>query len=264
MIHLSNFIFQEHLRYNFNNYIDDNNIDIENLPINECLKKQYEFLNTYKNYNDYQFWLYETLGTSIDYKIVISKVKSVFGDDIEIYPENVSSKIKMLRCFGNKEIFLSKKFVSLMNMFNYEIINIHDNFCHLKQRKSTDITDKIYNDFNGVVYHLTTKQKYESIKRKGIIPKDKNSDVNRTYVLSSNNIEKINSDVFSLMLHNVRSMQSGTKMVLLTIKLPKERKIKFYEDDGAKGYNAFWTMEYIPSDWIINVENKKFGNIKIC
>lgn len=78
MIHLSDFIFQERLRYNFDNYINDNDIDIEKLSLTECLEKQYKFLDTYKNYNDYQFWLYKTLGTSIDYKIVISKNKINF------------------------------------------------------------------------------------------------------------------------------------------------------------------------------------------
>ena len=114
----------------------------------------------------------------------------------------------------------------------------------LNENNSEDKT-KYVND-QEYIYHVTDKENLESILKYGIQPKDKNEDYHKIYILVKNkNFEE----------HLQSLIGDKSEKILLTIDLSKKRnQNKFFLDDGATGYDAYYTREEIPEYCIIKHE----------
>ena len=166
-------------------------------------------------------------------------------------------------------------FISLLSYYNYYVANIYkiENKLeiHLDPYKPQEVSDYIYTECNGILYHVTFKDNYNKIKKYGLKPIDKGNDTNksnykethrpyRLFFISSPNKENIRTQLRQLsntILKSTNEYTSNNK-IILKIDLSKYRyKLKFYEDTNALGYTAYFTEEPIPPYCIeqIKLEN---------
>lgn len=213
---------------------------------------------------NWDWYLYENLQTTLDTDKFIEKIKNNFSHyKLEIIRNDFDSKYNqfIIKCNDIKKLASNKNFIELCDNANYEII-INQDQLTIKPIKGKDVTDEVYK--YPIIYHITPKYIYEDkIKKFGISPKGKSkqksygSKYKRIYCFYSKDPMKLAPTFarikkrFALYDYgHIESMNQNINKgyVILSIDLSKykERKIKFFEDSGQKGYNAFWTFDFIP------------------
>ncbi len=239
----SNDTYKEYIKYNFNNALKYDLCNINN-------RSYYLYQdNLYKHIN-------ETISCSFDSRELAEKIsKKCNGFDFEF----LSKKIKTQFSFHIKRNDLktnSDKFFSLIHFYNYyvkTIIDIDDDLyvVHIEPYKPDDITDMIYNNFNGIIYHVTSRQNYNKIKKSELKPnKIDNGEMfrdGRIFFIAGNDINEIR-----LQLRSISNTSQIDEPVFLKIDLNKfEYNIRFRLDSSAEGYNAYFTEEPIPAYCIV-------------
>ena len=221
----------------------------------------------------WDWYLYENLNETFDTEKLIDYIERNFKRyNIIIEKRNFDAKYYQffIKTNKSKELAHDEDFISLCDRANYEII-INKNGLTIKPIKGKDITKKVYK-YNKI-YHFTPKFIYENnIKDFGISPKGNSiqkpfgSKYKRIYCFYSNDPIQ-GARTFTRLKKRYALMDYGDNeellnkykegYVLLTIDLKKykERKIKFFEDSGQKGLNAFWTYDFIPYWCIEKVED---------
>ena len=167
------------------------------------------------------------------------------------------------------------------NKFN-EIINFLNCFVKYNKKtgdfytlilepfKPTNKTNYIYNECNGIVYHITFEKYYNSIiKKGGIKPKRLNKcDINnenvghllyrpsRVYVIAdSNHVKQSIIRICNQTAHMDGHKDAG-RQIILKIDLNKyyidhKFKLNFYADPtNPKNSSTFFTYEFIPKKYI--------------
>lgn len=154
------------------------------------------FCTSYDSTNPSGYWehIYETLIKSHDYHKLCKYLKNWFID-AEFIPISsdksnatsfeICTKISKLtnslmfythnKKFTNVEnIDIPSELLDTMNFFNYyfSIVKpIYDeNLCYIlcEPKYSKKVTNIVYNEYNGILYHVTTKQNWKNIKLKGL------------------------------------------------------------------------------------------------
>lgn len=174
-----------------------------------------------------QWWFYE-------YYINENLLKSVKQDKLcewilKTWPDIDITKPKsekLLELSGPKNFFKdliktnNDSFMSLLRIANYFVLNCNEYDIRLHPWKPKEVTDKIFNEYDGIVYHITTKDNWKKIQKYGLSPKgkgwhtihdkdkereefinDKLSDVFRpklVYVLAKGDEKKFRSDYMML------------------------------------------------------------------
>ena len=226
-------------------------------------------------YDKYQYLLYESLLNSYDPKKLSKELNKKFGKYIErldiISLDRLTKNIRIK--FYNEFDTSNVEYQSLLNLYNYyESKNVNNKIITLSPRISEDMTDKVYNESNGIVYHICPNYVVDKILENGLRPKgSKNSKIykNRVwhpkaiYVIFGN-IDNDVKDYFKQEIENDKitneyddNILKSNDVTILKIDLNKySRKLKFYKD--TLGGNQFiYTKEYIPSFCIsIYKENK--------
>lgn len=265
---------------NIEQYIVDN--DIENMS-NEDVENylKFTFENLYDkfgqmidtSYEDYQKRLYESILKSYSYEKLIDKLYKYYDSEIiDIVDEDSASETHKLKITIKTDITNDIEFKSLLNLMNYyvkykSISNISNNHTIIiEPYKPTKITNKIYDKFNGVVYHLTSKKSYENIiKKGGLIPhkidfhtfgfKSKTEHRYRPHLLyffyCNDNVLQFANEIKKQINHN-----DEDKLVLLKINLNKyQYKVNIYADPAnSKEMNACYTYEFIPKKCIEDIK----------
>lgn len=123
-----------------------------------------------------------------------------------------------------------------------------------------DYTDYIYNDLDGIVYHITKKKYVDKIIKYGLVPKTSNKGCihpDRIYVLSTQPIEKYKFFVNDLYKSDKDNIYCLLKINLKQhlIYLHNKTKLKFLNDPNVTiGFNnipiAFYTCENISPNCI--------------
>ena len=231
-------------------YDEDNTLSEDCYYITKFDFADYDYVHSYPMY---QACLDERLDDSLSSDDLAEKLKTING----ITNVVTSNEIKNLLIIQCKDSFKQsqdyKKFESLLNFFNYYIAkerfdDIYGMQMTLEARKPTKM-----NEFSlPYVYHITTKQRYEKIKKVGLCPKhhDKKSyHPSRIYVLSH---EINDNDLFeySKMLYD-----NLTDVVILKIDTEGFKKyrceINFYGDPQSnKKFKSMFTLESIPTNFI--------------
>ena len=162
------------------------------------------------------------------------------------------------------------KFWNIIHLYNYYDKEINDTQTKIsiifEPYKPNDITDKIYNEYNGILYHITNKETYiNHIKNKSINPKYKQPNKynkiyrdGRIFFICGNNNENIKKQLNSIF----NTSYKITEPIVLRIDLNKYRnKLRFRIDSSAFGYNSYFTEEPIPDYCITCLDLNTFKEI---
>lgn len=244
IIESSQEIYKEYINNNFNNVPL---IDIYNI--------------NNRSYYLYQNKLYETISRSWDSREFVDKLHKKFNiSDVEYVNKRkltqFSFNINKKELYDNEQLFFSM--IHLYNYYVKTMDDIDDDTLQviMEPYKPKDVTDIIYDKNHGIIYHVTSKDKYEKIIQSEIKPNKINTKVmfrdGRSFFISSNDIKEVR-----LQLRSIANTSRFKNPMFLRIDLKKFKyKLRFRIDSSASGYNAYFTEEPIPGYCIVNaVEN---------
>lgn len=224
--------------------------------------------NYYDMYNKYQYLLYESLLKSYDPKKLAKSLYKKFKNDIEKldiisldgYTKNI--RIKFKTEFDNT----NKEYISLLNLYNYyESKNTDNIIITLSPRISEDMSNKVYEDSKGIVYHICPNYVVDKILKYGLRPKGgKNSKIYKNRVWHPKSVYvmfgSVDNDIKEYFKREIEkdkitteyddNVLNSDEVTILKIDLNKyNRKLKFYKDTlGGKQF--IYTKEYIPPQCI--------------
>ena len=222
----------------------------------------------YDMYDKYQYLLYESLLNSYDPKKLVKELNKKFKKYIEkIDIISLDRLTKNIRIKFYDEFNTSNgEYQSLLNLYNYyESKNIDNKIITLSPRISEDMSDKVYNESNGIVYHICPNYVVDKILENGLRPKSgKNSKIYKNRVWHPKSIyvifNKVDNDTKNYFKQEIENdkitneydntVLSNNDVTILKIDLNKyDRKLKFYKDTlGGKSF--IYTKEYIPPQCI--------------
>lgn len=256
---------KNYLTSSFDKFLELNNIS----DIDENVYKYY----IQENFSDergryyglYQKYLYESIINSYSASDLMRKIWKL-SPNIHISNINYvnNQKITQFSFEVNKEDDLDNiftdKVISLLHQYNYyvklrEIVknNKEEHYkIVIEPYKPKDITNKIYNELDGIIYHITSKEIYvKDIKFKEIKPKWKGQKYNneyrdgRIFFIGNNNINEVKRQLKSIYITS-KKFENKTP-IILKIDLNKyDKKLRFRIDSSASGYDAYFTEEPIP------------------
>ena len=256
-----NKIIYENIINNKNNNKKDNN------DIYRYLELVYEgFFQGYycDMYDKYQYLLYESLLKSYDPQKLGKELNKKFKKyikRIDIISFDRLTKNIIIK-FYNKFDTSNIEYQSLLNLYNYyESKNVDNKIITLSPRISEDMSDKVYNEANGIVYHICPNYVVNKILENGLRPKGgKNSKIYKNRVWHPKSIyvifDKVNDDIKNYFKEEIENdkitneydnnVLTDNDVTILKIDLNKyDRKLKFYKDTlGGKSF--VYTKEYIP------------------
>lgn len=269
------------LNYSYEDFCEDKIVETlvgEDNKIYSYLDYQFiKYLqgDEYDMYSKYQQLLYESLLKSYDTKKFVNILNKKFKEYIfKIELIKTSDIVNSIRIKFNKEFDITnKEYQSLLNLYNYyESKNIDNKIITLSPRISEDMSDKVYNESNGIVYHVCPNYVVNKILENGLRPKGgKNSKIYKNRIWHPKSIyvifDKVDNNTKNYFKREIENdkitneydnnVLSNNDVTILKIDLNKyDRKLKFYKDTlGKKSF--VYTKEYIPPQCIsIYKENK--------
>lgn len=244
----------------------------ETLNENQLKEKEIEFysnkfdLDIYfwgKSYPTYRAFIYERLEESLDSSYLIKKLKDLkyIIKTEQLLDSNTVVNVYVGDDFYNDEETY-KKFESLLNFFNYFISrNIktlkNENVIRIEARKPKKIDTSETLPF---VYHITTKQAWEKIKRVGLSNKSHQKVAyhpKRIYCLSNKvNTNQLKKYAYILYgyLDDVVFLKINTNEFKEDREKIDKEVLSFYGDPQTPGNYGMFTLEYIPSKYIEKIE----------
>lgn len=138
--------------------------------------------------------------------------------------------------------------------------NEYQRLVYIEENDMKDVSEKIYNDSNGILYHITSENNVEKILKYGLEPRSENKKgwhPKRIYFCD------FNSDTEKL--KNFGEILNNDKYCVLKIDLKKQPryKIKFFEDPQTDLVKAYYTCESIPPMCISKVDNIKLDKLLV-
>lgn len=243
--------------------IDDNDIDehtFEKYLLESCFQSEYD----YERFQNYQRNIYinETIGESWNYTRLIDKIKDKFDiydlrtDKYWIEHNNVTA----FSFYCDKDIRNDNELMHTLDLFNYYIMKVEENngewFFKIDPRKPKEVTNKIYNENCGILYHICTNEQYQKVKIKGLNPRNIKTDNEyrpyRRYFVSNKNTDECYK---SLLMLKSFMQKEYDNVVVIKIDLNKfKHKLKFYPDTTGQGFSAYFTLDYIPAKCITEID----------
>ena len=260
--------------------IDDNDID-EHTFEKYLLESGFQLEYDYEKLQNYQRNIYinETIGESWNYTRLIDKIKDKF-DIYDLTTDNhwiEHNNVTAFSFYCDKDIRNDDKLMHVLDVFNYYILvakkTNNEWFFKIDPRKPKEITNKIYNENNGILYHILTNEQYlKSIKR-GLNPRKidieniekniKNDNYEKIYrphrrfFISNKNLNECRIQLLMLK-ESLSRTDKNNEYIIIRIDLKKfKHKLKFFVDSTADGYSAYFTLDYIPAQCIekININD---------
>ena len=283
--YLLNYTFEDFLEDPKNIYGDkieiltENNSNESNNDVSiylDFLFRRYIQGNYYDDYNTYQELLYESLLKSYDHKKLINALNKKFKNDIhKIYQIPANDILKSIVIeFYDKFDTTNKEYQSLLNLYNYyEADNDKNKIITLSPMISEDMSNKVYEDSKGIVYHICPNYVIDKILKYGLRPKGgKNSKIYKNRVWHPKSIYvifgSVDNDIKEYFKREIEkdkitteyddNVLNSDEVTILKIDLNKyNRKLKFYKDTlGGKQF--VYTKEYIPPHCISVYKESKF------
>lgn len=213
--------------------------------------------NLYDQYTKEQERLYESLLKSYDPYKLIQSLEKKFGSNIVKYARLNPSEYDKLCvagfvCTPENESFLkdNQDFQSILNLFNYTFSysypitrNGHTlKMCVLEPNITGDYSKIVYDEWGGIVYHVTLRQYIDSILKNGIRPKSAQyRDYDKRIFVTGGEDFKRN---LSLIIDDLGYRYKD--YVVLKINLNKNpRKIKLFRDPVQENGFGLYTRESI-------------------
>jgi hypothetical protein len=172
------------LNYHFDDYYNDNKDMLEyyKMTYNDMYDLylhtkyiepgEYPILRSYKTE---QRFLYEGLSYSYNPYIFVKKIKNTYSNILKI---DISNNKKLIYVFVYNFDDYYADFIKTSDFYGYIIINIQqikDKTRYILESKFglVEMTNQIYDELSGIVYHLTCKRYINKIKWNGLVPKHK-------------------------------------------------------------------------------------------
>ena len=250
----------DYINSSFDKFLKLNNItnvtsNIYKLYIQENFNNNYR--RYYKKYQDhlYESILYSYSASNLMKKIYelssnihIDNIQYVNNEDITEFSFTVDKRDDLNYIFTNK-------IISLLHLYNYYLKertiikdenNIESYHIVIEPYKPKDITNKIYNKFGGIIYHITSAKLYQThIKNKELKPKWQQNDTyrdGRIFFIANNDEKKVQSQ-----LKSISNLKHISDPIVLKVNLKEYRnKLRFRIDSSADGFDAYFTEEPIP------------------
>ena len=266
----------DYINSSFDEFIKINNID--NITPNIYKVYIQENFNEDKRryYSKYQKYLYESIINSysasdlmkkiydLSSNIHISNISYVNNEDITEFSFNVDKKDDLNNIFTDK-------IINLLHIYNYylkerTIIQDENNYesyhIVIEPYKPKDISNKIYNEFGGIIYHITSKEIYDNnIKNKELKPKWKRNNTyrdGRIFFIANNDEKKVQNQ-----LQSIAHLKNIQDPIVLKINLNEyKNKLRFRIDSSADGFDAYFTEEPIPDFCITCINLNTWKKIK--
>ena len=222
----------------------------------------YKYIDNPYTYSDYQggVYMFENILHSYSSRNLYGKLLDIFGEDIiDVDFVNPKKEITQFKLIIKDSSVLYKmlnddRFWSTLRLYNYydKIINDTENEVSiiLEPYKPKDITNRIYNEFDGIIYHVTSQKIYiNNIKNKAIKPKWKIPNEysklfrdGRIFFIANKDENKIQNQ-----LKSIANLKNIPDPIVLKVNLKEYRnKLRFRIDSSAFGYAAYFTEEPIP------------------
>jgi hypothetical protein len=163
-----------------------------------------------------------------------------------------------------------KEIENILDFYGYFIAKYDKNIGYYKILGESkfgllEVTDSIYKEKNGIVYHLTDYCHINKILKNGLVPKHKDKwspHPDRIYLLIDNNKQIIN-----LLIEQMGYYKEDKHPVLLKIDLKKNPigTIRLFEDQmfsNDEDIYGIFTAENIHPQCIIDIIDLKNGNQK--
>lgn len=223
--------------------------------------KKYPFMDMIVDtYQIYQHDLYETLFYSYDKDKLKQELLSKFGDlyEMDTIDNNVGKDMLLLKYKTNHCIH-SKEFNRILNFYNYTLtyIDEDDKTLYIEPNVPKEMTDYVYNECSGIVYHITKNQNtYDNIMKYGLKPKTSsyrkyNNRVFYTYGKTKKEIKQNIQDILNIFIGSNNHIDA--KILKINLNLFRDN-VKFFKDSTINDINAIWSSEYIPPYCIELVE----------
>ena len=283
---LRNFI-QEHLNHNEDFYVPKNNdsfltfeefvnksniiltnensVDMWslyfNMKYNElCTSFILEQNIYYDSYDAYQCYIYNNLFENLN---DLSKdIKNVNG---VIYSRMLNDHNFTL-CVSVNSIYDKDSFEKLLNKHKAFISKTVDgipyNHIYVEDNDLENVYDEIMSKYNGVLYHITSKENADKILKYGLEPKSikkKTWHPERIYFLNGNS----SSENIKRLGQELSNYWESHKMAILKIDLHKmNNNICFFKDKHVIDTDAYFTQEPIPPYCIEEIYLNTFNKSK--
>lgn len=255
----------------FDKFVELNNIIlIDDKVYNYYLNENFNNDNM-RSYVLYQHQLYESIVNSYSAEELFNKIKKL-SPNINISNVNYvnNQKVTQFSFDVDKKDDLNNIFteqiIQLLHAYNYYVKertydDENSKFrIYIEPYKPKDITNYVYNDLNGILYHITLIDTYKrKILNKELLPKWKGLKYNdqfrdgRIFFIGNTNKNKIKHQLKSI--KNTSVQLKNNQCIVLKIDLTKyKNKIRFRIDSSASGYNSYFTEEPIPDFCITPID----------
>lgn len=182
------------------------------------------------------------------------------------YTSNSLIRLKVKNDFDET----SNRFKSFLNVHNYFIVTIenglHYKLIYVERYIQDDATEDVYESYNGILYHVTTKSRAEKIIKYGLHPKGNEYEESHINLIGNGNKhtrhpkrlyffsnKSDDNKIYNTLYNDI----NNDNYCLLKIDLNKyKRTIKFFKDDSFIDIRSLFTYEPIPPICISIVNNK--------
>lgn len=205
-----------------------------------------------RSYIAYQERLYETLLHSWDCHELIYKLKKFININNVTYVNNKrnTTQFSIFTTYEEYDSIDEQRFFSLIHLYNYYVKNVieHDDNVEIvfEPYKPKDVTDYVYNECKGIIYHVTSERASDKIKNTEIKSKAKHDDNviyrdGRSFFIASKDKSEVR--------HELRQLTNLLKLkdpVYIEVDLNEYyNKLRFRLDSSGAGYKVF-TEEPVP------------------
>lgn len=218
--------------------------------------------NLFDPYTREQERLYESLLRSYSPYKLINALEKKFGNKILQYARPDPSEYDKLCatvfvCTPENEIYLKTdvEFQSILNLYNYTFSYSYEikrnghlmKVCVLEPNITGDYTKIVYDEWNGIVYHVTLKRYVDSILENGLRPKSANYRDYDERIFVTGGKDFVRN--LSILIDDLG--YKNKDYIILKINLNKNpRKIKLFRDPMQNNGVGLYTRENISKDCI--------------
>lgn len=247
--------------------------DLKNYIKSLCYKNQVE--DTYNNMFEYfggnipqnilnEFekdptfdYILESLKTH-DHKKLQKILKEEFPKNIAFFNDFNENSFIMFLNTDSQSILNNDKFKDILQFFNYTLRQPYDGGYLIEPIYPKNVSDYVYNDCSGILYHFTDNKSAESILKSGLrargyigrrnIPK-------RIYLYASSEFLDVNKkgkwywfaksvvDIF-------KAKRNGIAVLKIDLNKSKKTNLEFYKDTVMTAPEAIFTLNNIPPELI--------------
>lgn len=223
--------------------------DVTHTFLYECFYN-WRFNNKYKfcqpSYNQYQNFLYESLSYSYDIHLLKNKLYQKYNsvryieidiDTLYVYAYDDSEKDTIEKLCDFYGYFIAKCAYENKNNYVYIIETTYG---------LTELTDYIYNEYNGILYHITNTKSVNKILKQGLCTKARNKQAKhpeRIYFTFNNDMGNLST--------LGKELYPDRNYAILKVDLNKNigHKCKFFIDAAYHTYGV-WTCDMISPNCI--------------